>query len=221
MVVFLSLTIFFVLPLVSSSTGNIIQNQPILITQNCPNSTYSNLTKIQLMPNSSILLLGQYEMTKTGDDYNISLENNYTNYIGTLWIYGICNQNGDYTSWQYSLDITATGYNASLSQTLTMFFIIGIILIIGILLFIFGLKIDYIPIKITCLSLCLLLVVFLIGYILNIANITIGEYTNLTNGFNSIYILFIVLLSAWGIGIVIYLIVASLTAFQKTRGLRE
>jgi hypothetical protein len=197
--------------LLQANLGTYKQNDCIPIITNLNTSAVNISVLASPSPNSTILL-SNVAMTKIGNSFNYTFCN--TSKLGA-YTYGYCDFEGNC----YSNDflVTSTGYSPSISQSVTMFIIIAILMIVIVLFFIFGITSNYIPIKITCLSLSVILIVFTIGYILQMANITIGEFTSLTNGFTPLYIIFITLLIGGGIGIIVYLIAMVFQQFQKTK----
>ena len=195
--------------LASADLGTFKQNDCISI-KTILNSSSVNISTISY-PNSTMILSNQV-MTKIGNTFNYSFCN--TSVLGK-YIYDYFDEHGNV--YVNDFTITPTGYQASISQSMTMFILIGVLTLTIILLFIFGISTRNIPSKIACLSLSVLLIVFTIGYILQIANINLGEFTSLTNGFTPLYVIFITLLIVGGLGIIIYLIVTVFQNFQKTR----
>lgn len=115
------------LPLISASQslGTFKQNSNVILLQACTNSTYSNLTTLTA-PNSEKVISGNYSMTKSGDNYNYTFTSTFQ--IGTYLVYGNCDENGEYTVWQYDFTITPSGYSESLG-----FFIVILIVIMSII----------------------------------------------------------------------------------------
>lgn len=203
------ITLMMVIPMINADLGTYPQNSCIQI-KTILNSTTANISSISY-PNSTIILTNQ-AMTKVGSTFNYTFCNTST--LGT-YVYDYFDDKGNV--YVNDFTITSTGYEASISQSITMFIIIGILIIAIILFFLVGMALDYIPFKILFLSLAVILIVFTIGYILQIANITIGEFKSLTDGFTPLYVTFITLLIAGGIGIILYLIASVFKTFQKTR----
>lgn len=112
--------------------GTFNQGSIVELTQNCADSTYSNITKIQLAKgNSTIFYQGQIGMTKNGDDYNASVT--YSNVRGQYLVYGHCDENGEKVSWRYDYYIgeelnqgTSTFYGIMLA-ILGVFFVMSLI----------------------------------------------------------------------------------------------
>jgi sensor histidine kinase YesM len=117
-------------------------------------------------------------------------------------------------------EITNTGYKLDTSKSIVIFIGLGIMLLIGILLFIFGIYSQGI-IKLFSISLSILLIAFSFGYTINILDAGIGEFSGLIGSFNGLWFLFTVLLSVGGIGLVIFLIYVTFKSFSKTRGFED
>lgn len=124
-----------------------------------------------------------------------------------------------YSSEDY-YEVTNTGYKLDTPKTIVILIGLGVMILIGILLFIFGLSTQG-AIKIFVIGLSVLMVMFSVGYTINILNIALGEYTNLTNSFGGLYFLFTILMSVAGMGLILYLIAFALKAFNKSRGFED
>lgn len=132
----LVITLFFAtLPFCSAtiqSLGTFKINTPISLVQSCVTSTSSNITRI-VFPDGTIndTLLS---MTRNGNDYNYtySLANQYGQYL----VYGVCDETGAPTLWQYNFQVTATGQNLDTSKAITyiIIWIVTFLIFIGLLL---------------------------------------------------------------------------------------
>lgn len=133
----LLIAILIVLPSISaasiSSIGPFKQGDTITIPQTVDNSTFCNLTTLQY-PNSTISNLN-LAMTKSGDNYLVSLNSNFSRTVGN---YNVCTKadpNGIVKTRCFGYDITVTGDTlTSASATINAF-----IMIIAIFLFILSL----------------------------------------------------------------------------------
>jgi hypothetical protein len=168
-------------------------------------------------PNSSMMVSNQLMTNNPGGIENYTLNDSST--IGEYNAYMYCIQNGTASSSSWVFTINPTGYAINSSKTGMMYTPIIILVILEILLFIFGLYVQNTTMKIFVMSLVILMIVFTIGYILQMMQSTIGEFTSLTSMFSSVYVLAIILLGTGAILIILYLIVISFKAFYKTRGL--
>jgi magnesium-transporting ATPase (P-type) len=149
-------------------------------------------------------------------DYNYTFCN--TSILGEYVVNGFGNPDGVQTSFNYNFIVTPAGYEVSLSNTIIMFFIVGILVIVTIFMYWFGLTNKNKPLKMFFLSLSVLMTVFIIGYILSIANTSIGQFSQLTGVINSIYILGTILLAAASIAVIVYVIKFGFEQFYKSKG---
>lgn len=113
-------------------------NKDLIINIQCSNSTYANISSIMYKPNSTYITKGEYSMTKSGTNYNYTLNSTLNNKIGTLEVNYHCDVNGIDTTAGYLIDITTTGEQVSLSNII----IVIAFLIIASILFILGYTFD-------------------------------------------------------------------------------
>lgn len=118
------------------SLGIIKSGEEITLIQNCLNSTYSNITLITF-PNSSISIVGNYSMNKSGDNYNYSYS---TSPIGFYNVYGVCDENGMAVNWVYYFEATQTGYKQSTSEALGSSIYLVLMISLTLLFVILGFK---------------------------------------------------------------------------------
>jgi hypothetical protein len=148
---------------------------------------------------------------------------NYTTNFSQIGLYKVqmfC-YNGTYSfADEGYYEVTNTGSKLDTSKTIVIVMGLGIMLLIGILLFIFGIYAKGV-IKVFVIALSILLMFFSVGFTINILNIGLGEYSNLTNTFSSFYVLLTVLLVCAGIGLILWLVYFSLKAFSKSRGFED
>lgn len=217
MMLFGTLFFMFAKPVSSQeqSLGTFKQDSCISLIQTCDNCSYVN---ISIYYNSSTILLNK-EMTKQDTIYNYTFCN--TSLLGEYIYMTKGDPNGIVFTSPVNFFITTTGYQINSSQSSIMIIIASILALVAILMFIFGIKTDYIPLKLFLLSFTVVIMVFLIGFILSMANSTIGEFSGITSSLNPIYIISIALLAVGGTGLVIYLIYYSLQLFYKTRGFTD
>ena len=117
-------------------------------------------------------------------------------------------------------NITPTGYEINTGKSLIILLSLAMMIITGVLLFIFGLYAKGI-VKIFSIGLAIILLFYSFGILINVLNIGIGEYVNLTNNFDNLYVLMTVLLSVGGAGLVLFLVYFAFEAFSKTRGFKD
>lgn len=123
----------FLAPFVNAevqSLGTFKQNTNVNLIQSCTSSTYANVTRV-IYPDSTFALNGNYEMTKNGDNYNYTFH--LTSKTGRYLVYGVCDEAGTQTNWQYDFEITQTGD----INNYIIFWVVGLLLL-SVILFIAG-----------------------------------------------------------------------------------
>ena len=108
------------------SLPTVKQGDIIQLTQSCTNCTQVNLTKV-IFPNNTISLLGQFEMTANGSNYNYTFSN--TNSLGKHIYYAEGDLNGVLFSQACSFEVTPSGNSGNSNIA---FFILVIVLLYGI-----------------------------------------------------------------------------------------
>lgn len=109
------------------SFGTFKQNSCINLIQTCDNCTYNNITKI-VAPNSNIALQ-DLTMTKIGTVYNLSFCS--TSQIGTYVVNGVGDLDGVDTVWNYSFEITPSGFTDTLGFYFLLIVILGAVIGLG------------------------------------------------------------------------------------------
>ena len=220
--IYLSIVMFLVLPLILAETEiyPINQNVELKFTCTLNNAIPSNTTSFNITisyPNGTTFLNNVATTPQGNGAFN------YTTSFTSLGIYKVqmfC-YNGTYSfSNEGTYEITNTGFKLDTSKSIVIFIGLGIMLLIGILLFIFGIYTQGI-VKVFSIGLSILLISFSFGYTINILDAGIGEYTGLINSFGSLYFLITVLLIVGGIGLILFLIYASFQYFNKLRGFKD
>lgn len=194
----------------SASLGTFKQDSCINL-KTILNTSSVNISSISY-PNSTVAISNQ-AMTKIAYTFNYTFCD--TNELGT-YVYDYFDVEGNV--YVNDFKITPTGNELTTQNSMIIGIILVILIVITILFFIFGVGSGNPLFKIGFLSGTILMIVFIIGYLLKIIQSTIGEFTDLVSGFTPLYVIGIGFLGAWGIGIVLYLVVFSLKLFYKSRG---
>ncbi len=148
---------------------------------------------------------------------NLSQEDN--SQLGFYTASGSCVLGTSALDFNFPYEVTVTGHILSTSQGIILTLGILFILFVGLIfLFISG-KSETISIKVTSLGFGLLLVVFSIGYILNVMNQVAGEFTSVNSLFSRFYVMLTLLLIAGGLALAMFLLVFAFKSFHKLRGL--
>ena len=215
------LILLFSLTLVSADCILLKQNEIVNYRFRCidvNNSYCSNSTILKLnseYPNGSNALDNK-QLTANPTYFNITLPTDALGIYNDILVSNTTNG----TITEFCHEVTFTGYKLDTSKSIVLFIGLGIMLLIGIMLFTFGIYTKGI-IKVFSLGLSILIIVFSVGYTINILNIGLGEYSTLLGSFNGLYILLIGLLSAGGIGILLFLVYAAFEYFNKQRGFKD
>lgn len=133
--VLLLVALLALLPLISAESTGVCptifcgkQYASVNIIKTCENSTYSNLTRL-VYPNTTLALNGQFNMSKSGDDYLYA--NNLTSGVGTYLVYGICDENGVKGNWQFSYFISKNGEAPAGDNFIIFTYILFIVAAVG------------------------------------------------------------------------------------------
>lgn len=84
-----------------------------------------------------------------------------------------------------------------------------------------GIKSTNTTVSISFLSFSTLIMVFTLGLILNVIELSFGTFSEIIGNYSAIYVLFTTLLIAGGIGLVTYIIVVALNFYWRLRGLKD
>lgn len=200
-----------------TSLGTFEVSTDVNLVQICGTCTNNNITSIT-SPNSSVIV-SNVEMTKDGSNYNYTLVNNFTGTTGTYIVNGVGDLGGIDTAWNYDFTITQTGEALDEAQGLIVLgLIILLIFITGAFLY-FGNKIEYVPFKIFLISLGVLFLMLTIGIALNAIKELMLIGSVFSGTFVSLYRLILILVSAGGIGLIVYLVYVGVHQFYQHRGL--
>lgn len=131
------------LPLISASIndlGTVKQYSCLQLPQTCASCTYNNISSVQL-PDRTFVLNGNYEMTKTGQNYNYTFCE--TNKTGLYTVAGHGDKDGTDQTFSYIFTVTSNG-NGLPSGGVIVLFILIFLIIMGSLVWIFVLSIGHI-----------------------------------------------------------------------------
>lgn len=99
----------------------------------------------------------------------------------------------------------------------SIFFLIIISCCIGFM----GIKSTNTTVSLSMVSFSTLIMVFSLGLILNILELSLGTFSDITNNYSTIYVLFMTLLIAGAMGLIVYIIVIALNFYWRLRGLKD
>lgn len=87
--------------------GTFKQGNSINLIQTCATCTFNNITSV-LNPDST-QVIGEFEMTKVGSVYNLTLSSGNATVLGNYIVNGVGDLDGTNTVWNYDFDLTADG----------------------------------------------------------------------------------------------------------------
>ncbi len=201
-----------VMGLDSQGTGE--QNQNFTIVQACNDATFITIGTIQL-PDRSTLVINDNMTFIAAGTYHYNFTN--TSQLGRYDITGI--SDGCENTFALFFTITPSGQNFDTSQSIVVFgLIIILIFLVGAFLY-FGNRIDYLPFKIFLIALSILFIMLTVGLALNAVKQLMILGAVFSGIFGSLYTLMLILVSAGGIGLIVYIIYMSVQQFNMNRGL--
>jgi len=193
--------------------GTGTEGENFTFVQTCEDATYITLSTIQF-PNRSVEIINT-NMTSMGGG---SFQYNLTDIVnGRYDLTGI--SDGCEKTFATYFEVTPTGSNFDTSQGITTFSLILVLIFITSVFLFFGIKVEYTPFKIFLVSLGVLFLMLTIGISVNTVKelMLVGSIFSAT--FVNLYRLMLILVSAGGVGLILYLIYVSVRQFYSYRGL--
>ena len=170
-------------------------------------------------PNTTIIFNNESMDFMNPGRFGINLSQDNNDQIGFYTAGGSCVLGTSALDFNFLYEVTPTGHSLTTSQGIILTLGMLFILFVGfVFLFISG-KSETLPIKITSLGFGLLLVVFSIGYSLNVMNQVAGEFASVNTLFSKFYVMLTLLLIAGGLALAMFLLVFAFKSFNKLRGL--
>lgn len=205
----------------AESFGTYIINTNVPLSFSCQNSTYLNISRVYIYPNGTNIINQETATTKAGNVYNYTIASSSISNIGTYVVNYHCDTNGLDTPAPASFFVDNSGYSLSTGDSILLIMAFLAILILAIIFFAYGIHHKVQAIKIFCLAMSVLFVVFAFGFGFNIFNQILGKYPAMSSSLSGIYTLLTVLLIVGGVGIVVWLIAFAMNSWWKYRGFRD
>lgn len=201
-----------VLALDNQGTGQ--QNQNFTIVQACNDANFITLSTIQL-PDRTLLIIDQNMTLVASGTYNYNFTN--TSQLGRYDVTGV--SDGCENTFALFITITPSGLDLDTSQSIIVLGLILILILLTVSFIYFGNKTEYIPMKIFLVSLSILFIMLTVGVSLNAVKQLMIMGAIFSGIFVNLYRLMLILVSAGGIGLIVYIIYMSIKQFQSMRGL--
>lgn len=106
-------------------------------------------------------------------------------------------------------------------QSLVLIVALSILIIIALAIGFLGFKSTNTTIMLTFLSFAVLLIIFALGFMLNVIELSFGTFSTIINNYSTIYILFTSLIAAGAIGLILYLVFVALNYYWQLRGMKD
>ncbi len=203
------------------------QNQEADIKIVCINAGYCSSTtvcNISIFAPDQTLLVSSLRGTQAADlgSFNFTINSTLTSQIGEYIVGGFCVDGSVTNVIDFTFDVTPSGAEKISDGEGSSLFAIVIILIILTIFFIIGtIFIQNIPFKVFLGSMSALMLVATIGFGVTIMQQLFGANTFLVDSYTLFFRVLVIMLGGAGAGLILYLVVVSLTAFNKNRGLKE
>lgn len=205
---------------------NAPQNENLTVCEKCRvdgavcDSSYScNITI--LLPDQSFLI-SQQAMTNNGSYNCYDLNTTQTSINGLYEATVDCSNTTLKGSNTFFYRITPEGSPpVSDGQGLVLIGTILIMIVLALVMIFLGIRSTNGGVKLAFISFSILLLVFNIGFTVNVVNAFFGTSDGITSNFSTIYRLFVILLSAGVTALVVYLIVIALKFFNIKRGVMD
>ena len=217
MILVIGIFLFSIAPVMAlNDQGTGEQNQNFTLVQVCNEASYITLDTIQI-PDRSTLIINTNMTFISGGTFNLVFEN--TSQLGRYDVTGI--SDGCENSFAFLFTITPSGQALDTSQSLIVIgLILVLILLTGSFLY-FGNKVEYLPMKIFLISLSILFIMLTVGVSLNAVKQLMIMGAVFSGIFVNLYRLMLILVSAGGIALIVYIIYMSVQQFNAYRGLRD
>ena len=185
----------------------------------CDSSYECNLSIID--PNQNLIIDGQL-MLGVGVYRNFSLNLTQTQPNGVYEATVDCTNSTESGSDTFFYQITPDGSKPiDVGQGLILTGAIFILLIIALSIGFLGFKSTNTTVMLSLLSFSVLLMVFSLGFVLNIIELSFGTFSGIINNYSSAFVLFVVLVSVGAIGLILYIIYVALNYYWGLRGMKD
>lgn len=186
----------------------------------CPPSYSCFLTVIS--EDRSFLIVNNQTMLDGGTYWNFTLNSSQTDTNGFYETTVDCENSSLSGSNTFYFQITPNGSAPiDFGQGLIFFTSILFLVVFSTFIGFLGFKSTNTTIRLSFLAFTTILMVFTLGFILNVIELSFGTFSGIISNYSSIYILFIALIGVGMVGLIIYLIVITLNYYWQMRGMQD
>ena len=229
-ILFLSLLIILSLSTVYAQQENIRfyhpQDTNLTIYEKCRidggvcDNSYS--CKLTVLSHSQILIIDNVDMLGDGVYRNFSMSEGNQSVNGIYESTIDCSNSTFSGSNTFFYEITPNGSKPiDEGQGLILLGSIFFLIIISCSVGFMGIKSTNTTISISFLGFSTLIMVFTLGLILNILELSFGTFSDIIRNYSTIYVLFTTLLVAGAMGLIVYIIFVALNMYNRFRGLKD
>lgn len=186
----------------------------IQLIQTCNNCTFNTILNV-LLPNGTIIF-EDVPMAKDGDFYNVTF--NQTQASGQYIVNGFGDPSGINSTFNYIFSITPTGQNLDTPQSVLVIGLILILIALTVFFFNASHKTESVPFKVFFGALGFLFIMVTVGVSINSIKQLMLVGSVFSGTFSAIYTLVLALVSAGGVGLMIYIIIVGIRQFRRNSG---
>lgn len=175
---------------------------------------------VTVLDPSQVVRINNQNMSRGEVYYNFTTSGVDVNVNGVYETTVDCANTTDFGSNTFFFQVTPNG-SAPIDQGQSIILFGGIILLIIIAVFIgwLGFRTDNGVVSISLLAFAILILVFGLGMILNVFELSFGTFGDIVSNYSTIYVLFIILVGVGILGLIVWLIYLVVQWFWKKRGL--
>lgn len=180
------------------------------------------ICSLTILSPSQVLILDNETMLGDGTYRNFSLNTSQTDTNGIYESTTDCTNGTSAGSDTFFYQITPDG-SAPIDEGQGLILIGSIILLMVISSFFgfLGFKSNSTTIMLSFMSFSVLLMIFTLGLIVNVVQLSFGTFGEIIGNYSAIYILFTVLLSVGALGLILYIVVVALNYYWILRGMKD
>ncbi len=185
----------------------------------CDSSYSCNLT---ILSPSQILLIDNVQMLGESIYRNFSMSQDNQSINGIYESTIDCSNSTFSGSNTFFYQITPNGSKPiDEGQGLILLGAILFLIIISCSMGFMGIKSTNTTVSLSFISFSTLIMVFTLGLILNVLELSLGTFSDIISNYSTIYVLFVTLLIAGAMGLIVYIIYVALNMYWKFRGLKD
>lgn len=175
-----------------------------------------------LDPSQNQIVENQTMLGSGSSQVNFSLNESQSNPNGIYSATVDCNNVTNAGSNTFFYQVTPDGSKPiDTGQSLVLIVAMSILIIIALAIGFLGFRSTNPTIMLSLMAFSVLLIIFALGFALNVIELSFGTFSTIISNYSSIYVLFTVLITVGAVALIIYLIVISLNYYWQMRGMKD